>query len=66
MKIFYIFNISVQKKYYNVAITFSLKCDLPHRDVNQDEIEYAYKKGNYLGWTEVSAKEGLMVDDCMK
>lgn len=43
-----------------------LQCDLPIRDVNQEEIEYAYRKGNYIGWTEVSAKEGLMVDDCMK
>ncbi|XP_035207768.1 ras-related protein Rab-7L1-like isoform X2 [Stegodyphus dumicola] len=48
------------------AILLGNKCDLPVRDVNQDEIEYAYKHGNYIGWTEVSAKEGLMVDDCMK
>ncbi|CAL1267155.1 unnamed protein product [Larinioides sclopetarius] len=48
------------------AILLGNKCDLSIRDVNQDEIEYAYKKGNYIGWTEVSAKEGLMVDDCMK
>lgn len=51
---------------YLPAILLGNKCDLSHRDVNQDEIEYAYKKGNYIGWTEVSAKEGLMVDDCMK
>ncbi|XP_015919072.1 ras-related protein Rab-7L1 [Parasteatoda tepidariorum] len=48
------------------SILLGNKCDLPVRDVNQEEIEYAYRKGNYIGWTEVSAKEGLMVDDCMK
>lgn len=48
------------------CILLGNKCDLPFRDVNQDEIEYAYKRGNYIGWTEVSAKDGLMVDDCMK
>ncbi|XP_054708832.1 ras-related protein Rab-7L1-like [Uloborus diversus] len=48
------------------AILLGNKCDLANRDVNQEEIEYVYKKNNFIGWTEVSAKEGLMVDDCMR
>ncbi|XP_046985619.1 ras-related protein Rab-7L1-like isoform X5 [Schistocerca americana] len=42
------------------------KCDLPHRQVEQMEIESFYKEHNFIGWTETSAKEGLMVNDSMK
>lgn len=42
------------------------KCDLLHRDVDQLEIEQFYKEYNFIGWTETSAKEGLMVHDSMK
>jgi Ras-related protein Rab-7L1 len=30
------------------------------------EIEEFYKEHNFVGWTETSAKEGIMVDDSMK
>ncbi|XP_075219781.1 ras-related protein Rab-7L1-like isoform X1 [Lycorma delicatula] len=42
------------------------KCDLPHRQVEQMEIETFYKEHNFIGWTETSAKEGLMVNDSMR
>ncbi|XP_063857761.1 ras-related protein Rab-7L1-like isoform X1 [Scylla paramamosain] len=42
------------------------KCDLPHRQVDQLEIERLYKEHNFTGWTETSAKEGLMVTDSMR
>ncbi|PNF21590.1 Ras-related protein Rab-7L1 [Cryptotermes secundus] len=42
------------------------KCDLQHRQVDQMEIEELYKEHNFIGWTETSAKEGIMVDDSMK
>ncbi|XP_069192606.1 ras-related protein Rab-7L1 isoform X1 [Procambarus clarkii] len=42
------------------------KCDLPHRQVDQLEIEKLYKEHNFTGWTETSAKEGLMVTDSMR
>lgn len=42
------------------------KCDLAHRQVDQMEIETFYKEHNFIGWTETSAKEGLMVNDSMR
>lgn len=42
------------------------KCDLPNRQVDQLEIEKLYKEHNFTGWTETSAKEGLMVTDSMR
>jgi Ras-related protein Rab-7L1 len=30
------------------------------------DIEDLYKEHSFIGWTETSAKEGLMVDDSMK
>ncbi|XP_021912816.1 ras-related protein Rab-7L1-like [Zootermopsis nevadensis] len=42
------------------------KCDLRQRQVDQLEIEEFYKEFNFIGWTETSAKEGLMVNDAMK
>ncbi|RZF40960.1 hypothetical protein LSTR_LSTR013215 [Laodelphax striatellus] len=42
------------------------KCDLSHRQVEQMAIETFYKENNFIGWTETSAKEGLMVNDSMK
>ncbi|GLH08300.1 hypothetical protein R5R35_002538 [Gryllus longicercus] len=42
------------------------KCDLPHRQVDQMEIEAFYKEHNFIGWTETSAKEDLMVEDSMR
>jgi hypothetical protein len=43
-----------------------LQRDLPCRQVDQMEIENLYKEHNFIGWTEVSAKDGLMVNDSMK
>jgi len=45
---------------------FPLQCDLPYRQVDQMEIEELYKEHSFIGWTETSAKEGLMVNDSMK
>ncbi|XP_026684597.1 ras-related protein Rab-7L1-like [Diaphorina citri] len=42
------------------------KCDLPHRQVDINDIECFYKEHNFIGWTETSTKEGLMVNDSMK
>nr|CAD7445428.1 unnamed protein product [Timema bartmani] len=42
------------------------KCDLAHRQIDQMQIETFYKEHNFIGWTETSAKEGLMVNDSMK
>jgi len=42
------------------------KCDLAERQVDQMEIETFYKENNFIGWTETSAKEGLMVSDSMR
>jgi len=42
------------------------KCDLASRQVDQMEIENFYKENNFIGWTETSAKEGLMVNDSMR
>ena len=37
-------------------IEFVLQCDLKDRQVEVNEIESAYKKENFIGWTETSAK----------
>jgi hypothetical protein len=42
------------------------QCDLPHRQVDINDIECFYKEHNFIGWTETSTKEGLMVNDSMK
>ncbi|XP_014277502.1 ras-related protein Rab-7L1 [Halyomorpha halys] len=42
------------------------KCDLQDRKVHQADIESFHKENNFIGWTETSAKEGLMVNDSMK
>jgi Ras-related protein Rab-7L1 len=39
---------------------------MQQRQVDQMEIEEFYKEYNFVGWTETSAKEGLMVNDAMK
>ena len=36
--------------------TVFLQCDLKDRQVDPDEIEAAYKKHGFIGWTETSAK----------
>ncbi|XP_033611595.1 ras-related protein Rab-7L1 [Cryptotermes secundus] len=48
------------------CILLANKCDLPYRQVHQMEIEDLYKEHNFIGWTETSAKDGLMVNDSMK
>jgi Ras-related protein Rab-7L1 len=35
------------------------------RQVDQAEIHEFYKEYNFVGWTETSAKEGIMVNDSM-
>ncbi|KAF0770476.1 ras-related protein Rab-7L1-like [Aphis craccivora] len=42
------------------------KCDLPQRQIDQLDIEAFYKENNFIGWTETSAKDGLMVNDSMQ
>ncbi|PSN30742.1 Ras-related protein Rab-7L1, partial [Blattella germanica] len=48
------------------CILLANKCDLPHRQVEQMEVEAFHKEHNFIAWTETSVKEGLMVNDCMK
>ncbi|KAL4225960.1 Ras-related protein Rab-7L1 [Mactra antiquata] len=42
------------------------KCDLPHREVDQAEIEEVCKEHDFVGWTEISVKEGQMIEECMR
>ncbi|XP_067684056.1 ras-related protein Rab-7L1-like [Haliotis asinina] len=42
------------------------KCDLSHREVEQEEIEDMCREHEFVGWTETSVKEGLMIDECMR
>ncbi|VVC45112.1 Small GTP-binding protein domain,P-loop containing nucleoside triphosphate hydrolase,Small GTPase [Cinara cedri] len=42
------------------------KCDLAQRQIDQLDIEAFYKENNFIGWTETSAKDGLMVNDSMQ
>ncbi|KAL0267690.1 UNVERIFIED_CONTAM: hypothetical protein PYX00_009885 [Menopon gallinae] len=42
------------------------KCDLSHRQVDLLEVETFHKEQHFIGWTETSAKEGLMVEESMK
>lgn len=43
-----------------------LQCDLRQRQVNQWEIETLCREHSFIGWTETSAKDDLMVGDCMR
>ena len=43
-----------------------LQCDLSHREVEQSEIEDLCKEHDFVGWTEISVKEGLMVEESMR
>ncbi|XP_069141824.1 ras-related protein Rab-7L1-like [Argopecten irradians] len=42
------------------------KCDLSHREVEQNEIEDMCKEHDFVGWTETSVKEGLMIEESMR
>ncbi|XP_057367813.1 ras-related protein Rab-7L1-like [Daphnia carinata] len=42
------------------------KCDLQQREVDQWEIETLCREQGFIGWTETSAKDDLMVGDCMR
>ncbi|KAI9555575.1 hypothetical protein GHT06_018090 [Daphnia sinensis] len=42
------------------------KCDLQQREVDQWEIETLCREHGFIGWTETSAKDDLMVGDCMR
>ena len=48
------------------AYVLSVQCDLKHREVDQAEIESFCKDQDFIGWTEVSVKEGLMIEETMK
>lgn len=41
------------------------KCDLGHREVEQDEVEEMCKEHDFLGWSETSVKDGTMIDESM-
>ena len=43
-----------------------MQCDLPHREVDQSEIENFCKEHDFIGWTETSVKDNLMIDESMK
>lgn len=50
-----------------LSYLYVLQCDLQaQRQVEQMEIETFYKQHNFIGWTETSPKEGLMVNDSMR
>jgi hypothetical protein len=57
---------SSHSAWYVIPSFIPLQCDLPYRQVDQMEIESLYKEYNFIGWTETSAKDGLMVNDSMK
>lgn len=41
------------------------KCDLPNRQIDTKDIEGFYKLHHFFGWTETSAKTGLMVNESL-
>lgn len=51
---------------YAIIMTFPFQCDLRQRQVNQWEIETLCREHSFIGWTETSAKDDLMVGDCMR
>ena len=42
------------------------QCDLRRRQVEQDEIESLCRDLSFIGWTETSGKDDLMVGDSMR
>ncbi|XP_013792831.1 ras-related protein Rab-7L1-like, partial [Limulus polyphemus] len=42
------------------------KCDLTDKQITHEELEALYQESGFLSWTEVSAKDGSMVDESMK
>ncbi|CAC5372290.1 RAB7L1 [Mytilus coruscus] len=42
------------------------KCDLSHKEVEQSEIEEMCREHDFIGWTEISVKEGLMIEEPMR
>ena len=57
----------LERQTFNIVTTiFNPQCDLAERQVDQMEIETFYKDNDFIGWTETSAKEGLMVSDAMR
>lgn len=47
------------------TLLLASKCDLPHRQVEINEIESLCQALNFMSWIEVSAKEHLMIEDSM-
>ena len=59
------------QEFYNLSIRpailiNSLQCDLPYRDVEQTDIESLCKENDFIGWTETSVKDGLMIEESMR
>lgn len=48
------------------CILLANKCDLPYREVQQAEIEDFCREQNFIGWTETSVLQGLMVEEPMR
>ena len=46
--------------------TCLFQCDLEERQVEQEEIEQFCRDNHFIGWTEVSVKDGLMVEESMQ
>lgn len=42
------------------------KYDLSHREVEQTEIEDMCREHDFIGWTEISVKEGMMIEEPMR
>lgn len=73
----YLYCLSIRGKIYDVPTYIQVvtnidiniiffQCDLPQRQIDQLDIEAFYKENNFIGWTETSAKDGLMVNDSMQ
>ena len=58
-----VFRFNMQSPAYKSCL---IQCDLRHREVDQSEIEAFCKDQDFIGWTEVSVKEGLMIEEAMK
>lgn len=48
------------------CILLANKSDLPHREVEQSDIESFCREHEFIGWTETSVKDGLMIEESMR
>ena len=52
--------------FLSCVFLFLLQCDdLERREVTQDEIEDMCKEHDFLGWSETSVKDGIMIEESM-